>query len=94
MWGAGVSVSDLVDELGRRAQGVWGTQLVNSILHVQLERVRRRKWIVATIVIIFLIGGVASVVTAKTTYSSKAAPRRRLPESLTRTRMRSSRRVT
>ena len=47
--------------------------MVESALRLQLDRIRRRKWVVALMVLLFLIGGGASVLTSKTTYSSKAA---------------------
>lgn len=46
---------------------------MSSALSVQVDRIRRRKWVVASIVVIFLIGGVVAVLTSQATYSTKAA---------------------
>ena len=58
--------------------------MVSSALQVHLDRIRRRKWIVAVIILLFLMGGVLSVLTRDTIYSSKAAlgtsTRTRAPE--------------
>ncbi|MGS0685638.1 hypothetical protein ACVBEQ_10905 [Nakamurella sp. GG22] len=40
---------------------------------MQFDRIRRRKWVVAAFVLLFLVGGLVSALTQRTTYTTKAA---------------------